>query len=463
MSNLLSTAASNLTRDDLSDKQNKELITSLLFSPLVSSEEFLYLSESQKIRELNSDEMHTLLSMVNGNIEETRRAFSSIQDSRSLRAHPGYKSIIRKVTEIDKKSNYKITLTDLANLAEFYAIDVSYVLADYGFQIVTPSSLKGYLDMYVIGQEAAKISYSTTFYTHLLRGGYLGRQVNLNLFPKAHLVVVGPTGTGKSLKAKVLTRLFLMPNSTLNLSRCVSNGYVGMHIDEAFTDLFLKCGGDLSNAQKGLVIFDEIDKIKSKPNDSLGSTDLQEELLDILEGSKISIATDRDRHPNRTQFDVLNLCIIMTGAFTGIEKVVRQNRMTGNFGFKIADDNPIGRKNISPHDLETWGMMPELVGRISKITHTNKLEIEELRQILLFAKDNALSSAKEYFQFHNINVVFEYDAINEIAKAAHSYGLGARYLSNAVNGVLDKYQFTAPELSGKEIIITADEVLESMR
>lgn len=445
-------------RTALLEKYKKEL----LYCPVLNAKQYHSLTREDKLWNLSSDELEELLNLVRTSIDETRKSFVQLTKAGAYRVHSGYKSVVEKLIELEELFKYDISLVEISEFAEFYGFNMGVVLQDFGYHRVIPRTLKEYLDQYVVSQDYAKTSFSLTFYLHLLRCNLLGKSfVDISRIERAIILALGPTGVGKTLIPSKLANCFALPWTSYNLSSCVANGYVGDNVDNAFTSLLIKAGGDMEVAKNGVVIYNEVDKLRRDPqnNNYLGTSQVQEELLNILEGESLQVAETFDRYANRVTFNN-NCCIVLTGAFTGLDSIVSRRNGCNSLGFNRKDnvDNKIN--GYTSDDLILWGLMPEFVGRLTNLTNLESLSETDCKLILSKTKNSAFCKAKEYFHLHNVEITLTDSAVNEIAKLTVKKGLGARYISTILNRTLQSLMFKAPELSGREIRINSDDIID---
>ncbi|CAC9447987.1 ATP-dependent Clp protease ATP-binding subunit ClpX [uncultured Gammaproteobacteria bacterium] len=343
-------------------------------------------------------------------------------------------------------------------------IDDTYQDWDY-----TPKQLRDFLNEYVIGQEHAKKVLSVAVYNHYkrLQSGYISNNVELD---KSNILMIGPTGSGKTLLAQTLARLLDVPFTVADATTLTEAGYVGDDVENVIKSLLSKCDFDADRAERGIIFIDEIDKI-SRRSDSPSITrdvsgeGVQQAMLKLIEGTIASVPPQGGRkHPNQETIDVdtSKILFICGGAFDGLDKVIgrRVEKATG-IGFSADVKDLSEEKNltelfnlIEPEDLIGYGLIPELVGRLPVQTALSELDEEALIQILTKPKNSVVKQFQEIFAMEGVKLSFRKPALSAIAKLAIKRKTGARGLRSILEDMLLDTMFELPSLSDiKEVVI----------
>jgi len=332
-----------------------------------------------------------------------------------------------------------------------------------------PSALKAVLDQHVIGQDKAKKCLAVAVYNHYKR--------HLNpdgvVIDKSNVLMVGPTGTGKTLLVKSLAKSLNVPIALNDATSLTGAGYVGEDVESVLLRLLRAANNDLELAQRGIVYIDEIDKLAPKggkssqsvTRDCVATTDVQEGLLKILEGSKVSVPlVGGRRHPQQEtiEMDTTNILFICSGAFDGINDIVKRRLGGESIGFtKVVKKPETGR--IIREDLVEYGLIPEFIGRFSAIVELEKLTKEEMLQILTEPKNSILNQYSKLFALDSTNLEFTPDALEEIVNLAMRSNSGARDLRGILEDALTELMFTAPDKKQDSIVIDKPFLLEALK
>lgn len=321
----------------------------------------------------------------------------------------------------------------------------------------TPAEICKYLNRHIVGQEKAKKILSVAVYNH-------AKRLKDKRIKKSNILLVGPSGCGKTLLAKTLSKLLDVPFAIADATAMTEAGYVGEDADACLQRLLDAAGGDVKLAQKGIVFIDEIDKISCKESGNRGVGDgaVQAALLKMVEGSEVSIPTDGDRRNPNTEYitmDTANILFIFGGAFDGLTDNWRDGKR--NIGFSVGDTQtePVKKASISTEDLVKYGMMPELIGRIPVICQLDSLKEEDLVRILTEPEDAITKEYEALLKKDGVRLVFEPDALEEIARTAIERKTGARGLRGILEDLMLDTMYELPGLSDiSKCVITADSV-----
>ena len=331
-----------------------------------------------------------------------------------------------------------------------------------------PKEIKAYLDQYVIGQDAAKMTLSVAVYNHYKRLNYHGGSNDVEL-EKSNIIMVGSTGTGKTLLARTIAKMLLVPFAIVDATVLTEAGYVGEDVESLLVRLLQAADGDVKLAEKGIVFIDEIDKIARKGDNPSITRDVsgegvQQGLLKLLEGSVVNVPPQGGRkHPEQQfiQVDTRNILFICGGAFDGIEKRIAQRLNTHVVGFDASRNvAKIDKANmmqyIAPMDLKSFGLIPEIIGRLPVLTHLEPLDRTALRSILTEPKNSIVKQYIKLLEIDGVKLTFQPEVLDYVVDKAVEFGLGARGLRSLIEVIMMNPMFEVPSLGVKEYVVTLD-------
>jgi ATP-dependent Clp protease ATP-binding subunit ClpX len=332
-----------------------------------------------------------------------------------------------------------------------------------------PSDIVAYLNDYIIGQDFAKKVIAVAIYNHYKRIGKQNVSEDIEI-EKSNILLVGNTGTGKTLLAKTVAKLLSVPFAIADATAFTQSGYVGEDIESVISRLLQNCNYNIESAQKGIVFIDEIDKIARKGDNPSITRDVagegvQQGLLKLLEGSEILVPPQGGRkHPEQpmVKVDTKNILFICGGAFEGLERIIAQRVNKSSVGFKktkekereIQKENLL--KQVNALDIKKFGIIPELLGRLPVVVHLNPLDRKALQKILLEPKNSIIKQYKALLKLDGKKLEFSPDCLEFILDRAMEYELGARGLRSICEAIMTDVMYDSPNSESEKIIVTKD-------
>ena len=350
--------------------------------------------------------------------------------------------------------------------------------SDFAVDLKPPIEIKNFLDLHVIGQEQAKKTLAVAVYNHYKR-------INQKQIPndieiqKSNLLLVGPTGTGKTLLAQTISKFLNVPIAIVDATVLTEAGYVGEDVESILSKLLQAAEFDVEKAQNGIVFIDEIDKIARKSDNPSITRDVsgegvQQAMLKLLEGTTVNVPPKGGRkHPDQQfiELNTSNILFIAGGAFDGIDKIIKTRLNLQSIGFKSSDEKVVNEdeenvlKFVNPHDIRSYGLIPEIIGRLPVMCHLNPLSKDALRDIMTVPKNALVKQYTRLFEMDDIEFTITPSAIDYIVERAFEFKIGARGLRTLCEAILNDAMFNLPSSDIKELKITkvyADQKLQNV-
>lgn len=342
--------------------------------------------------------------------------------------------------------------------------------------LIAPKEIKTFLDSYVIGQDEAKKTLAVAVYNHYKRLKYNFKIKDKEIeIEKSNILLVGETGTGKTLLAKTIAKMLHVPFTIADATTLTQAGYVGEDVESILSRLYQAADYNKGKAEMGIVFIDEIDKISRKSDNPSITRDVsgegvQQALLKLLEGSKINVPPEGGRkHPQQkfVEIDTTNILFICGGAFDGLEKIISRRLNTQAIGYNFEEKEKIDKQNlfkyVTPHDIKSYGLIPEIVGRLPVLTYLDPLGSDALRRILLEPKNAIIKQYKLLFELDDLKLKFEKEVYDYIVQKAIEYRVGARGLRSLCEVIMTDTMFEMNADKNKLVTITLEYAKEKLK
>ena len=356
--------------------------------------------------------------------------------------------------------------------------EASKELSDFIVDLRPPLEIKNFLDQHVIGQEQAKKTLAVAVYNHYKRINQRKLSDDIEI-QKSNLLLVGPTGTGKTLLAQTISKFLNVPIAIVDATVLTEAGYVGEDVESILSKLLQAAEFDVEKAENGIVFIDEIDKIARKSDNPSITRDVsgegvQQAMLKLLEGTTVNVPPKGGRkHPDQKfiELNTSNILFIAGGAFDGIDKIIKTRLNLQSIGFKssekkvVNDDEKNVLRFVNPHDIRSYGLIPEIIGRLPVMCHLNPLSKDALRDIMTVPKNALVKQYTKLFEMDDIEFSITPSAIDYIVEKAFEFKIGARGLRTLCEAILNDAMFNLPSSDTKELKITkvyADHKLQNV-
>ena len=413
------------------------------------------------IKKLSDAKISKLLTTYQGQHQQFTKLWKSLSEEHNLHLYKAQQDQIKRLEDwvgnFGPLSNAEVR--EYANLFDLEKREVDNLQHKINYWVYhSPAKIKKYLDEYVVGQEGAKKMVCWAFYNHLLRTGKVkpqNRSLKLKDLPKSNILLLGPSGSGKTYTINILAKLFGLPLIKVDCASLVSSGYVGKNLSDIFSQLVKASPGGHREAEKGIIFFDEWDKIAESygTHKSVGGTELQTEFLSLIQKG-VYTYTARNAHGGYEKRTIRtdDILFIFGGAFSGIEDIATKRLDNNRIGFngnKEETDKVPVLKSVNHEDLIQYGLLPELVNRISYVALFDALRKTEILEIMKQSKESVLDEFKAYFKAHNKRLVIKNDLYEGIAERVEASGKGARQINTLLLELFRDVIFDLPDSTEK--------------
>jgi len=422
------------------------------------------------IKKLSDAKITKLLATYQGQYQQFTKLWKSLSEEHNLHLYKAQQDQIKRLEDwvgnFGPLSNSEVR--EYAKLFDLEKREVDNLQHKLNYWVYhSPAKIKKYLDEYVVGQEGAKKMVCWAFYNHLLRTGKVkpqNRSLKLRDLPKSNILLLGPSGSGKTYTINILAKLFGLPLIKADCASLVSSGYVGKNLSDIFAQLVKAAPGGLREAEKGIIFFDEWDKIAESfgTHKSVGGTELQTEFLSLIQKG-VYTYTGRSPHGGYEKRTIRtdDILFIFGGAFSGIEDIATKrldNNRIGFNGSKDEGEKASVLKSVNHEDLIQYGLLPELVNRISYVALFDSLRKAEILEIMKQSKESVLDEFKAYFKAHNKRLIIKNEVYEAIAERVEASGKGARQINNLLLELFRDVIFDLPDSTEKSFTFSKEDL-----